>query len=88
MLGKPDPKLKSHIFRREVDTIPYEANFPVEWKTKLMLYPFRNLNFFPLNPYNANRTIMQSKNCQELPFAHGNYLVQELIGTQNKYKVV
>lgn len=56
--GKPDPKLKSHIFKKNNESIQYVANFPVEWKTCLMLYPFRNLHNFPLNPLNDGRTIM------------------------------
>ena len=63
MTGPPDPKYKPHLFKRSQDTIPYEANFEVEWQTKLMLYSFRHLNQFPLNPLNEMKTIMQSKNC-------------------------
>jgi len=58
LMGKPDPKLKSHIFRKNNDSIQYVANFPVEWRTCLMLYPFRNLHNFPLNPLNECKTIM------------------------------
>lgn len=79
MKGFPDHRLKPHIFKREANSIAYESNFPVEWRTKLMLYSFRHLNHFPLNPLNESRTIMQSKNCQELIFAHGNYLVTEML---------
>ena len=38
MMGKPDPKLKPHIFCRDDSSIPYEDNFPVKWETKLMQF--------------------------------------------------
>ena len=79
MMSKPDHKLKPNLFKKEPNSIQYDTNFAVEWKTKMILLPFRNLNYFPLNPLNEYRTIMQSKNCQELPFKHGNFLVQEML---------
>ena len=88
LVGRPDPKLKPHIFQRQDGgSLAYEDNFPVKWETKLMLYSFRNLNMFPPNPLNEYKTIMQSKNCQELPFPQGNYVVQQLVQMQSKYKL-
>lgn len=58
LLGPPSSTLKPHIFKQQPGSIHYEDNFPVQWMTKLMLYPFRNLNMFPLNPLNDNSTIM------------------------------
>lgn len=64
----------------------------MEWKAKGINYHFKNLNNFPCNPLNRNieddafLTIMQSKNCQEIPFKHGNYLVQALLSYQEKQK--
>ena len=56
--GRSDPKLKQNIFKKHNESIQYVANFPVEWKTCLMLYSFRNLHNFPPNPLNEGRTIM------------------------------
>lgn len=58
LIGMPNPKFKPQFFQRTPDSIAYEDNFQIKWLTKLMLYPFRNLNYFPLNPYNEDKTIM------------------------------
>ena len=53
----------SWVFNREEFDIAYEDNFAVKWETKLIHFPFRNLNKFPPNPLNEYKTVMQSKNC-------------------------
>ena len=70
----------------------------MEWKVTGIHYHFKNLNNFPTNPLNRNLdnnpynphneylTIMQSKNCQEIPFKQGNYLVQALLKYQEQEK--
>ena len=58
LTGLPSSKLKPNLFLRDANSIAYEENFPVKWQTRLMLYPFRNLNYFPLNPLNEDKTIM------------------------------
>ena len=76
LTGPPQKGLKTHIFSRQQNqSISYEDNFPIKWETSIMLYPFRLLSQFPPNNLNEYKTIMQSKNCQELPFRQGNYLV-------------
>ena len=92
MKGVSNANLKPHLFKRSAFTpIQYQDNFPVEWKVTGIHYHFKNLNNFPTNtlnrnldnvPYNAHNeylTIMQSKNCQEITFKHGNYLVQAML---------
>ena len=93
MKGAPSPTLKPHLFKRTAQSpIAYQDNFPVEWRAKGIHYHFKNLNNFPTNPLNRNTeddaflTIMQSKNCQEIPFKHGNYLVQALLQYQDKHR--
>ena len=75
MTGKTNPGLKPNVFFSENRNIQYEYNFPIKWETKLMQFSFRNLTNFPPNSLNEDRSIVQSKNCQELPWKHGNWLI-------------
>ena len=86
MRGLPNCNLKKHLFQKTKNTISYADNFPIEWITPKIQYNFRNLNHFPLNPLNEYKTIMQSKNCQELPFKHGNFLVYDMAHNVDKWK--
>ena len=79
MTGLPSPSYKPTYFvKKKNSIISYCDNFPVEWIVKDIFYHFRNLNNFPLNPLNEHKTIMQSKNGQELPQKQGNFLVTQL----------
>lgn len=76
MTGLPNNQYKPQCFVKGKDAIvQYCENFPVEWVVKNCYYHFKNLNNFPPNPLNDNKTIMQSKNGQELPGKQGNYLI-------------
>ena len=85
MKGFPDKDYKPEIFVRSKDApVEYNDNFKVEWIAKGLQFHFRNLNHFPPNPLNDNKTIMQSKNGQELPHRQGNYLITTLLEEQRK----
>ena len=42
MKGKSDDMYKPN-FKKQSEEVFYDSNFPVQWKTKLMYYPFKNL---------------------------------------------
>ena len=85
MKGMPDSKYRPDCFVKGKNApVQYCDNFPLEWIVKNIFFHFRNLNNFPPNPLNENKTIMQSKNGQEIPFRQGNYLVLQLIEEQKK----
>jgi hypothetical protein len=77
MKAAPDASIKPHIFgKNAAKGVTFHDNFELEWLILNKEYHYRNLNGFPLNPLNMNLTIMQSKNGQEIPYTHGNYLAQ------------
>jgi hypothetical protein len=69
MTGMPDKNLKPGVIKTSNNNtyITLLENFKVKWHVKDIFYHFRNLNNFPPNPLNEHKTIMQSKNGQELP---------------------
>lgn len=63
MKGAPDSAYKPECFVKGKNAlVQYCDNFAIEWQVKNIFYHFKNLNNFPPNPLNENKTIMQSKN--------------------------
>jgi len=59
MKALPDKDYKSEFFVRSKEApVEYNDNFRVEWLAKGIFYHYRNLNHFPPNPMNENKTIM------------------------------
>ena len=74
--SQPSASIKPSLFKATRSSpIQYCENFNVDWRVSGIQFHFKKLNGFPPNPLNENKTIMQSKNGQELIFSHGNYLV-------------
>jgi len=80
MMAPPNSTYKPEFFKRtKGSSVAYDENINIEWIVSGILFHFRCLNHFPTNPLNEDKTIMQSKNGQELPARQGNFLVQQLL---------
>lgn len=86
MTSIPEKTIKPGIFKNYNPMITLNDNFYVNWLAKDIYYHFRNLNNFPPNPLNEDKTIMQSKNGQEIPSKQGNYLITLLLHEYKKSK--
>ena len=75
MESEPDPSFKADFFTSdEASPIQFADNFKVRWIVQCNQM-FTSFEYLPPNPMNDNLPIKQSKNGQELPFKHGNFLV-------------
>lgn len=43
MVGLSNENIKPHIFKRQKNSICYYNNFPIEWKTPRLYFPYRYL---------------------------------------------